>query len=94
MRDWPLQNPVKIIDKVKSMLLAERTGAEWEILEGNEWEEEDGEAQTKIAKQDRQPDKIEETGILVRAVEEGKRVIDGEDERGKGASGWTKVKSR
>lgn len=40
MRGWRLQSPVKVIEKVKAMLLSERTGAEWEILEGNEWEEE------------------------------------------------------
>lgn len=40
MRGWRLQSPVKAVEKVKAMLLSERTGAEWEILEGNEWEEE------------------------------------------------------
>ncbi|KAG8527098.1 uncharacterized protein KY384_008527 [Bacidia gigantensis] len=41
MREWRLANPVKVIDRVKTMLLAERTGSEWEILEGKEWAEED-----------------------------------------------------
>ena len=40
MRGWRLQSPIKVIEKVKAMLLSERTGAEWEILEENEWEEE------------------------------------------------------
>lgn len=40
MRGWRLQSAVKVVEKVKAMLLSERTGAEWEILEGNEWEEE------------------------------------------------------
>ena len=40
MRDWRLQSPVHVVEKVKGMLLSERTGAEWELLEGNEWEEE------------------------------------------------------
>lgn len=40
MRGWRLQSPLKVVEKVKAMLLSERTGAEWEILEGNEWEEE------------------------------------------------------
>ena len=67
MRDWRLQSPVKIIEKVKAMLLAERTGAEWEILEGNEWEEEEGQAEAPmhhVGNLGKVP-KIEETGVLV-----------------------------
>ncbi|MCJ1303644.1 hypothetical protein MMC08_006454, partial [Hypocenomyce scalaris] len=41
MRGWRLQSPVKIIERVKVALLSERTGAEWEILEENEWEGEE-----------------------------------------------------
>ena len=67
MRDWQLQSPVKVIEKVKVMLLAERTGAEWEILEGNEWEEEDRQAEAPmhhVGNLGRIP-QIEETGVLV-----------------------------
>ena len=67
MRDWRLQSPVKIIEKVKTMLLAERTGAEWEILEGNEWEKEEGQAEAlvhHVGNLGKIP-RIEETGVLV-----------------------------
>ena len=124
MRDWRLQSPVKVIEKVKAMLLAERTGAEWEMLEGNEWEEEDAQADAPVHRDGnagRVP-RIEETGVLVPArpevvggvsrlprIEEtgvlvpgqGDKIgsggdVDGEDtgERGKGKSGWMKLKSR
>lgn len=71
MRDWRLQSPVKVIEKVKAMLLAERTSAEWEILE-NEWEKEEGQVEApahhvgnvgRVAK-------IDETGVLVPAQAE------------------------
>ncbi len=39
MRNWRLQDPLKIIDSVMTMLSNERAGAEWEILDGNEWEQ-------------------------------------------------------
>ena len=99
MRDWRLQNPVKVIDKVKAMLLADRTGAEWEILEGNEWEDADAEAAVRDAGQVEQPVRIEETGILVKAEDGVARDKEGakahkEDERERRASGWTKLKSR
>lgn len=100
MRDWKLLNPIKVIDQVKAMLLAERTGAEWEILEGNEWE--DAEAEGKAAEEQRngQTTRIEETGILVRpeenpaSVKESGDAAEREDQRGKGTTGWTKLKSR
>ena len=136
MREWRLQSPVKVIEKVKAMLLAERTGAEWEILEGNEWEEEEGQADAPaqhVAKFGRIP-RIEETGVLVPAhaeigvqhvqhpgtgsrmprIEETGVLVPGQDlqmgmgnveqgargegeeseEKGKGKSGWMKLKSR
>ena len=133
MRDWRLQAPVKVIEKVKVMLLAERTGAEWEILEGNEWEEEEGQAEAPVdhvGKMGRSP-KIEETGVLVpaqaevgalyafdgkrtRGIEETGVLVPGQgikagvggaeqadrveeeetEEKGKGKSGWMKLKSR
>ena len=69
MRDWRLQSPIKVIEKVKAMLLAERTGAEWEILEGNEWEEEEGQAEVPGCHGHNvsRVSKIEETGVLVPA---------------------------
>ena len=130
MRDWRLQSPVKVIEKVKAMLLAERTGAEWEMLEGNEWEEEDAQADAPMHHREGDAGKvpkIEETGVLVPArpeavgasyvggagrlprIEEtgvlvpgqGDRMGSGGDgegedmgERGKGRSGWMKLKSR
>ena len=133
MRDWRLQSPVKVIEKVKAMLLAERTGAEWEILEGNEWEEEEGQAEAPVhhAGNGARKTKIEETGVLVPAqAETGEqyvgnggrmprieetgvlvpghgvkmesdgadqgRGVEGEEteEKGKGKSGWMKLKSR
>ena len=69
MRDWRLQSPIKVIEKVKAMLLAERTGAEWEILEGNEWEDEEGQAEVPgyHGHSVSSVSKIEDTGVLVPA---------------------------
>jgi len=98
MGDWRLQSSVKAIEKVKAMLLAERTGAEWEILEGNEWEEEGAEMQAKREEQVIERPKIEQTGILVKPGRNDAGSDNGggrtEREEGKGTSGWMKVKSR
>ena len=115
MSDWKLQRPVNIIKKVEAMLIAEQTGAGWEILEGGEWDEEGGEqeaAATATATATaaaaavitnhqnghaQAPTSVEETGILVKPVvvaADARRDSDREDERGKGTSGWTKLKNR
>jgi phage-related protein len=99
MRDWQLQHPLKVIDKVKAMLLAERTGAEWELLEGNEWEEEEAEAEAKKEVQVLVKPRIDETAILVKPETLENTGHDGterdeSDGKGRGASGWMKLKSR
>ena len=103
MRGWRLQSPVKVIEKVKALLLSERTGAEWEILEGNEWEEKIPPADEAFTKEV----KVEEEVVLVKGRKKQGRldeersersIVTGleeeADEKAKGTSGWTKVKSR
>ena len=36
MRTWRLRDPVKVVEKVRGMLLAERTGADWEVVNDEE----------------------------------------------------------
>ena len=38
MRTWRYASHVRVIDRVKAALANERTGAEWEVLEKDEWE--------------------------------------------------------
>jgi hypothetical protein len=81
MRGWRLQSPAKVVEQVKAMLLSERTGAEWEILEGNEWEDEPVVPGAK----GRDGDGPGEESPADGAGDEGKA---------RGTSGWTKLKSR
>lgn len=99
MRGWRLQSPAKVIDLVKAMLLSERTGAEWEILDGNEWEEEPIVGLT--GRDGNRPAEVEEKEGegkegMAEGVEEKVSLADGIGEEGKarGTSGWTKLKSR
>lgn len=119
MRGWRLQSPVKVVEKVKAMLLSERTGAEWEILEGNEWEEEAGTVTVAgvggevghAGIKDRE-DEVDRSNIHAKGSSGGGEgrgegmgngaaatataTVMGEEDagRGKGSSGWMKVKSR
>lgn len=40
MRNWRLQNPQRAWDKVRSYLVAEMQGAEWEVVQVKEWDNE------------------------------------------------------
>jgi hypothetical protein len=41
MRGWKLSSPMKIVDRVKSNLLGDMAGAEWEVLDERAWEEDE-----------------------------------------------------
>lgn len=41
MRTWKLPSPVRVTDKLKSTLLGEMTSAEWELVEEDEWDDEE-----------------------------------------------------
>lgn len=103
MSGWRLQNPYKVIDRVKTMLQIERDGAEWQLLEENEWEQ----PETQM-----EPAGHEETGVMNEAqtapirgarpgferegfdIDIAGRGDSTGDGKIKGASGWTKLKSR
>ena len=106
MNGWRLQSPVKVIDRVKAMLLSERDGAEWQILEENEWEE--GDAPNEPGRDEADKGTTGEETVLIEGmandvetlgsgnnlVNEAIQKSEEDQERAKGTSGWTKLKSR
>jgi hypothetical protein len=108
MRTWRLPSPVKVVDKLKSVLLGEMTSAEWELLEENEWDDHGVQAQDRngeepvlVAAKWSAAKSLDDTGGVVASGEENTQVAHsrGSDDlvggsRPKGTSGWTKVKSR
>ncbi|KAI4183391.1 MAG: hypothetical protein L6R41_005421 [Letrouitia leprolyta] len=101
MRRWRLQDPVKVVDRVKQLLQNDRTGAGWEILEGKEWEGEMMEPE--------HTDPVANVDASTVVVDGGTVQGDGDQDqkststapsaelsqdKSKGTSGWTKLKSR
>ena len=87
LRGWRFANPVRIIERIKSALLNERTGAEWEVLEkpeSDEAEEEQAETSTAPA--------TESAVTGLKTVEEGQASEDTLSERPQPKKGWTKVR--
>lgn len=99
MSGWRLHSPLKVIDRVKAMLQNERDGAEWQLLEENEWEEAEGQngitdvmgEELKEAVLEARPQGTDTEGDHAGKTAQGEEEGDG---RIKGTSGWTKLKSR
>lgn len=97
LRAWRLASPARLVDKLKSYLLNEISGAEWDFLSNEEWDEdrvEDmpvlvGGARRSLDKQG------PATSVMTVAPHDG-----AEDEqraemgRAKGGNGWMKVRGR
>ncbi|KAL8852905.1 MAG: hypothetical protein Q9221_002281 [Calogaya cf. arnoldii] len=98
---WRLQDPAKIIARVKQMLSSDRTGAGWEMLEGKEWE-----SQLIRSKQPEPDAAVDASTVVVNgksgaketsqsASSEPKNLAANDaQEKVKGTSGWMKLKSR
>ena len=107
MRTWKLRDSSKVIEKIKHMLLSERTGAEWELLEENEWEDENP-LTIQVSKAtgfetDADPVLLKATGrgggrnnlpSIVNTVTVLGAGDNSEEDKLRGTSGWTKLKSR
>ena len=97
MRRWRLHDPQKVVDRVQHVLQSERTGSGWEILEDKEWET------GSVAPNSTRPTAVVEASTVV--VNSGAEPFgsaqapkssptEASQDRTKGTSGWTKLKSR
>ncbi|KAK5000011.1 hypothetical protein LTR66_001053 [Elasticomyces elasticus] len=96
MHGWKLTVPAKVIDKVKSYLLTEMSGADWEMLEEREWMEERDDEQAVLVGGTRRDDAAQgavHPAMSVMTIA-GAPLGDAFEARAKGTSGWTRVKSR
>ncbi|KAL9602155.1 MAG: hypothetical protein Q9219_002019 [cf. Caloplaca sp. 3 TL-2023] len=103
MRRWRLQDSRKVVDRMQQVLLSDRTGAGWEILEGKEWEEIE-----RAGYEDTAPAPVVDASTVVVSSDgvtlndAGKdpksiskeQFTDSAQDRARGTSGWTKLKSR
>lgn len=101
MRKWRLQDPVKVVDRVKQLLQNDRTGAGWEILEGKEWEGETTEPRDTDPAANVDASTVVVDGGAVRGddAQDPRATLvappaDLSQDKSKGTSGWTKLKSR
>ncbi|GIC92590.1 Atg14 domain-containing protein [Aspergillus udagawae] len=98
VRTWRLPIPLKVVDKLKSMLLGEMASAEWEVLEEKEWND-SGQSSTRASVQGSrsQPgDDITPDKNYVGHMASASGVPNELDStsRPRGSSGWTKLRNR
>ena len=95
-RDWKLPLPARLTDKLKSYLLTEMTGAEWDLMEDKEWEDErEDELAVLIGGERRSIDsKHPAMSVMTVAPHNGADDDDTANGRPKGSSGWMKVRGR
>ena len=94
MRGWRYASHARVIERVKGALGSERMGAEWEVLERDEWEE----AAAAAAGEDAKGADATRAGMAERARDAGEdetsaRAKDAEKERERAKKGWTKIRS-
>lgn len=93
LKDWKLPSSNRLIDKLKSFLLTEISGAEWDMLEEREWDEEREDEKPVLVGGSRRPQESKHAAMSVMTVapHEDNDTSDGKQ---KGNSGWMKVRGR
>jgi hypothetical protein len=92
--------PTKITDELRSFLLAEQQAQEWDMVSQKEWEDmEDMIAQSPVMVGMKQQDPANGNASTIAGDKAPSQPVDrpessGTEERKRGVSGWTKLKSR
>lgn len=100
MRTWKMASPLKIADRLKSLLLSEMASAEWELVDQDDWDWEEGEqppaqVDDPVVKVDTKNAGADDAMTTVTAKTLSDTTDDGsQNSRPKGTSGWTKLRGR
>lgn len=92
-RDWKVGNSNRLMDKLRNYLLTEISGAEWDLLEEKEWDEEREDEKPVLVGGSRRPQESQLAAMSVMTVAPHQD-NDASDGKQKGNSGWMKVRER
>lgn len=92
LRAWRLAAPARLLDKVKSYLLTEMSGAEWEMLDEKEWNQDREDEEAVLVGDERRLADVKNAMSVMTFADAGDGQYD--EAKGKGNSGWTKVRGR
>lgn len=92
MHGWKSATPARIIDKIKSYLQTEISGADWEVIVEEEWDAERDDEQAVLVGGARNAEASRVTANNLSTADATNEADAGI--KGRGTSGWTKLKSR
>jgi len=93
LHGWRVPSSARLADKLKSYLLNEITGAEWDFLSDKEWDEDRADEMLVLVGGTRKPLDTA-TSVMTVAPHDGADDAQLEMGRQKGNSGWMKVRGR
>ncbi|GAB7363830.1 hypothetical protein MBLNU230_g4396t1 [Neophaeotheca triangularis] len=95
---WKLASSQRLVDRLKSHLQAEMSGAEWEVLEEREWNEDREDEEAVLVGGTRPSPDARHPGMSIMTVAHDDGFGDGPEpsslSSNRGASGWTKLRGR
>lgn len=103
LRRWKMSKYTVIVDPLKKTLIGEMNNAEWELLQEQEWDDGgerfDGDAAVHVRNKNMDGHNFDDARSIMTAVTRVEENPENADDssgagRGKGTSGWTKVRGR
>ncbi|KAI7529807.1 hypothetical protein KC331_g15011 [Hortaea werneckii] len=92
---WRLPSSSRLVDKLRSFLINEISGAEWDFLSDKEWDEERADEMPVLVGGERKAASRQDPAMSIMTVTSHDRNdISTQNERQRGTSGWTKVRGR
>lgn len=94
-RNWRIPTHARLVDKLKSYLLTEISGLEWDILSDKEWDEErEDEVAVLVGGERRSLDRQGPAMSVMTVVPHSEQDGGIDASRAKGTSGWIRVRDR
>ncbi|EME38382.1 hypothetical protein DOTSEDRAFT_75808 [Dothistroma septosporum NZE10] len=99
MKDWKMASSARLADKLRNNLLAEISGAEWDLIEGQEWDDDPEDERPVMVGGSRRPQESKHAAMSVISVKpsdgaEDEDIGSASDAKRRGNSGWTKIRGR
>ncbi|TKA21920.1 hypothetical protein B0A50_08568 [Salinomyces thailandicus] len=96
LSNWRLASSHRMADRLKSYLLNEITGAEWDFLSDKEWDEDRADEQPVLVGGERRAQAKQDPAMSIMTVAPHDGADEGvaQDSRQRGNSGWMKLRGR
>lgn len=91
MKDFKFASPARLGDKLKTFLLNDMSGAEWDLLEGREWDEDREDERPVLVGGSKRPQESRYAAMSVMSIN---GMDEERNERTATGGGWTRIRGR